>query len=44
MLQAVKSRIERPLLDHQGLSRDLLDPKKNAVAVMGPQRDSLENQ
>src|SRR5262245_48348884 len=43
-LEAVKSRIERSLLDLQDIFRDLLQPLRNGVAVERRERHHLQDQ
>ena len=44
ILQAVKSGVERPLLELKEVARDLLDPLRDRVAMNRPQCDDLEDQ
>src|SRR5262245_63318084 len=44
MLEAMERRIQRVLFDPERPTRDLLDALQHAVAVLGVQREGLENQ
>src|SRR5215510_11555931 len=44
LLQAMKSRIQRALIDSHGLSRNLPQPLRDAVAMRRLQRQNLKNQ
>jgi hypothetical protein len=44
MFEAIQRRIECALLDGQRAARDLLDALQHAVAMLGAERNRLEDQ